>query len=153
MKKSNFLFGRLPFHKMGFLSILLTFLFFAGSQIDVKAQTSSTLPNAQNSNLNRTLYQAPSGNFVPVAIAKDRLLNALTTLKSQLAQYPEGTAPYEAAFLRYTYYNEILTNLNNGRGVAESIAVSVGRITGTLNNAATPEQALVEKNAAINLLK
>lgn len=157
MKKSNLLFGRLPFHKLGFLSFLLTFLFFAGMTTDLSAQqktngsTNASVSGAQTSQ--KMLFAVPTGNFVNVSTAQERLLNALTALKGQLAQYAEGTAPYDAAFLRYTYYNEILANLNNGRGVAESISIALGRIVTKLDQPATPEQALAEKNAAISLLR
>ena len=154
MKKSNLLFERLPFHKIGFLSFLLTFLFVAGMQLDMKAQNSSTLPNSLTGvPPQRVLYEVPKGNFVSVQTAIERLQNAIAGLKGQLAQFAEGTAPYDAALLRYTYFTEILTNLNNGRTVAESISISVGRITAVLPNPASPEVALVEKNAAISLLR
>jgi hypothetical protein len=153
MKKSKLIFKRLPFSKLGILPFLLTFLFFAALQIDMKAQT-TTLPSpGQIQPPARSLYQLPSGPFVAPAIAKDRLWTAITNLKAQLEQYAEGTAPYEAAYLRYTYYSHILTLINNGKGVAESIVEAAGIISSDLSIGATPEQVVVEKNAAINLLR
>lgn len=156
MKKSNLLFEGLPFSKMGFLSFLLTFMFFAGMQTNMMAQQQKTNGSTNSSvsvpNPQKMLFQVPQGNFVSVAVAQDRLLNAITALKGQLAQYAQGTAPYDAAFMRYTYYTEILTNLGYGKSVAESISISVGRLVGVVSNPATPQQALTEKNAAISLL-
>jgi hypothetical protein len=159
MKKSNFLLERLPFYKMGFLSFLLTFLFIAALQSNTEAQVITTInagTQQQNGTNPRVLYAIPTGAFVPSATAQERITNALIALKGQLAQYAEGTAPYEAAFIRYTYYNAILQNLKDGKEVAESISTSLGSITGTTTvypTSVTPEQALAEKNAAINLLR
>jgi hypothetical protein len=153
MKKSNLLFGRLPFHKMGFLSFLLTFLFFAGMQTDMKAQIQPQHPVTGNSV--KALDQIPPGTFVAVPVAKERLTNAIFGLKSQLSQFAEGTAPYQAAYRRYVYYSEILKNINGGKGVAESITVSLKVILANTTPPvlATPEEAVVEKNAAISLLR
>ena len=153
MKKSNLLFGRLPFHKMGFLSFLLTFLFFAGMQTDMKAQIQPQHPVTGNSV--KALEQIPTGTFVSVPIAKDRLGNAILALKNQLSQFAEGTAPYQAAYRRLVYYNEILRNINAGKGVAESITVSLKVILSNTQPPvlATPEEAVVEKSAAISLLR
>jgi hypothetical protein len=153
MKKSNLLFERLPFYKMGFLSFLLTFLFFAGVQTDMKAQIQPQHPVTGNSV--KALEQIPPGAFVAVPIAKDRLGNAILGLKNQLPQFAEGSAPYMAAYRRLVYYNEILRNLNAGKGVAESITVSLKVILSNTNPPvlATPEEAVVEKSAAISLLR
>ena len=154
MKKSTYHFERMPYCKMGFLSFLLTFLFFAGIQSDMKAQIYVTDPTPPGASAQKTLSQLPTGTFVTVEIAKIRLGDALLALKQQLAQFTPGTAQYDAAYRRYVYFNEILANLNDGKTVAESISISIGRLT--VSDAppalATPEQALVEKNAAINLL-
>lgn len=153
MKKSNLLFGRLPVYKMGFLSFLLTFLFFAGMQSDMKAQIQPQNPTTGNSV--RSLQQIPTGSFVSAPIAKDRLGSAILGLKNQLSQFAEGSAPYQAAYRRLVYYNEILKNINAGKGVAESITVSLNVILAntSLPVLATPEEAVVEKNAAISLLR
>lgn len=153
MKKSKLIFKRLPFSKMGFLPFLLTFLFFAALQIDMKAQTTTLPTPGQIEPPARTIYHLPAGPFVSVPVALDRLLAAVTNLKHQLEQYAEGTAPYEAAYLRYTYYTHIMTLLNSGKGVAESIVEGVGLITSDLSLGVTLEQAVAEKNAAINLLR
>jgi hypothetical protein len=60
-----------------------------------------------------------------------------------------------AAYRRLVYYNEILRNLNAGKGVAESITVSLKVILSNTNPPvlATPEEAVVEKSAAISLLR
>ena len=154
MKKSNFLFGRLPFYKMGFLSFLLTFLFFAGTQADMKAQIYVTDPTPPGVPAQKTLNLIPVGTFVTVEVAKIRLGDALLALKQQLGQFAPGSAQYENAYRRYAYYSEILSNLNDGKTVAESISISIGRLTVSEYPPAlaTPEQALAEKNAAINLL-
>ena len=153
MKKSNLLFERLPFSKMGFLPFLLTFLFFAAMQVDMKAQT-TTLPSpGQIQPPARVMYQIPSGTFVSVAVAKDRLLTAMTNLKHQLGQYAEGTAPWDAAYLRYTYYSYIYGYLEQGKSVPESITLGIGNINSDLALGVTPEQSVAEKNAAIALLR
>ncbi len=153
MKKSNLLFERLPFSKMGFLPFLLTFLFFASMQVDMKAQ-SSTLPSGNQIHPPaRVIFKLPTGAFVSIETAKDRLLVAMTALKGQLAQYAEGTAPYDAAYLRYIYYTYILTNLNDGKSVPESIQHGAGMLSSDLSLGATPEQVVVERTAAIALLR
>ena len=145
MKNSNFLFGRPAFYKMGFLSFLLTFLFVAWMQTDAKAQT------------NKALYDTPTGNFVTVPVAKERLENALTLLKNQLQPGNQGTQQYNDAYRRYTYFGQIVVNLDEGKGVAASIVASINKIifssVETQAAYSTPAQALVEKNAAINLLR
>lgn len=156
MKKSFFFFKGAAFYKLGFLPFLMTFLFIAGMQVDMKAQVQKTNAiNPAQSGLNpqRDMYQVPSGAFVTVTVAQDRLLNAMKALKDQLAQYAEGTAPYDAAYLRYSYYRYILTNLEAGKGVAESIVDGIKMINTDLNFHITPSQAVVEKNAAIALLR
>lgn len=155
MKKSKLIFKRLPFSKMGFLPFLLTFLFFAALQVDMKAQ-STTLPTpGQIMPPARTLQQLPAGPFVTVPVALDRLLAALNNLKQQLEQYAPGSAPYDAAFRRYTYYNAIYVNLNHGAGVAEAIVKALSSLQAATASPflATPEEAIVEKNAAIALLR
>ena len=153
MKKSNLLFERLPFSKMGFLPFLLTFLFFAAMQVDMKAQNSSFTGAGAIQPPARAMYQIPSGTFVSVAVAKDRLLTAMTNLKHQLEQYAPGTAPWDAAYLRYTYYSYIYGYIEQGKGVAESITLGIGNINSSLSLNVTPEQSIAEKNAAIALLR
>lgn len=152
MKKSNLLFERLPFSKGGILPFLLTFLFFAVMQLDMNGQT--TFPSGNPIQApGKVMYHAPSGNFVSVPVAMDRLLTAMTALKGQLEQYAEGTAPYDAAFLRYTYYSYVRMNLEAGRTVSEAIIHGLGNLNSDLSLGVTPEQALAEKNAAIALLR
>jgi|SRR5687767_5636556 len=155
MKKSNLLFEGLPLSKKGFLPFLLTFLFFAALQLDMKGQTTYISGNPPAQPPAKVMFQVPSGNFVSVAVAQDRLRAAITGLKGQLAQYAEGTAPYQAAYLRYVYYSQILENLNHGATVPEAITRALSKIlAGTEGPAlATPEQAIAEKNAAIQLLR
>ena len=153
MKKSNLLFERLPFSKRGFLPFLLTFLFFAAMQVDMKAQTSSLSGNGVIQPPARAMYQLPAGPFVAVAVAKDRLLTAMTNLKHQLEQYAPGTAPYDAAYLRYSYYTFIYGYLEQGKSVSESITHGIGNINSNLALNVSPEQSIAEKNAAILLLK
>lgn len=153
MKKSKLLFERLPFSKMGFLPIVLTFLFIAALQVDMKAQTTTLPSQGQIEPPARTVYKTPSGPFVTVPVALERLMSALHNLKQSLSQYAEGTAPYEAAYLRYSYYSHIVTLLNSGKGVPESIVEAAGIISTDLALGVTLEQVVVEKNAAINLLR
>ena len=153
MKKSFSFFKRAAFNKLGFLSFLMTFLFIAGMQVDMKAQTHYTNPAQNATTPPRDLYTLPSGSFVNSQVAQDRLLNAMKLLKDQLAQYAEGSAPYDAAFLRFKYYGYIKTNLEDGKGVAEPIQAAVNMITADVSIHVTPQQALVEKNAAISLLR
>jgi len=152
MKKSFSFFKGAAFNKLGFLPFLMTFLFFAGMQIDMKAQTD--VPNGgQYTQSVKSLYSLPTGSFVIPQVAEDRLLNAMKTLKDQLAQQVEGTAPYNATFLRYKNYSYIKTNLEAGKGVPESIQEAVGMISSDVSLQVTPTQALAEKNAAISLLR
>ena len=153
MKKSNLIFKRLPSFKMGFLPILLTFLFFAALQIDMKAQNSNLTTAGQTIPPARVLHQVPAGPFVTVNVAKDRLLSAITNLKGRLEQYAPGTAPYDAAFLRYTNYTKILELINSGKTVGEAISEAARYLTTDGALAVTQEVALVERNAAVTLLK
>jgi hypothetical protein len=134
----------------------MTFLFIAGMQVDMKAQvqhTNAVNPSQAGLNPAREMYLLPTGSFVNSATAQDRLLNAMKGLKDQLAQYAEGTAPYDAAYLRYTYYRYIMVNLEGGKGVSESIVAGIQMLTSDLAINVTPQQAVVEKNAAIALLR
>lgn len=156
MKKSFSFFKGAAFNKLGFLPFLMTFLFFAGMQVDMKAQvqkTNAINPAQSGMNPQREMYQLPSGSFVNSTEAQDRLLNAMKALKDQLAQYAEGTAPYDAAYLRYTYYRYILINLEGGKGVAESIVDGMKMLNSDLAFHITASQSVVEKNAAIALLR
>jgi len=156
MKKSFSFFKGAAFNKLGFLPFLMTFLFFAGMQVDMKAQAQKTnaINPAQNGlNPAREMYLLPAGPFVTVPVAQDRLYNAMKALKDQLAQYAEGTAPYDAAYLRYIYYSYIKVNLDGGKGVAESIVAGITMVSTDLSLNVTPQQAVVEKNAAIALLR
>ncbi len=155
MKKSFSFFKGAAFSKLGFLPFLMTFLFLAGMQVDVKAQAHLTYATQTNQNLDpeREIRVLPKGPFVTVPVAQDRLLNAMKTLKDALAQNVEGTAPYEAAFLRFTYYSYIKTNLEAGKAVDASILEASGMLTSNIALPVTPQQAVTERNAAINLLK
>jgi len=156
MKKSFSFFKGAAFNKLGFLPFLMTFLFFAGMQVDMKAQvqhTNAVNPSQAGLNPAREMYLLPTGAFVNSAVAQDRLLNAMKALKDQLAQYAEGTAPYDAAFLRYSYYQYIMYNLEAGKGVPESIVAGITMLTHDLKHNVTPQQAVVEKNAATALLR
>ena len=156
MKKSFSFFKGAAFNKLGFLPFLMTFLFFAGMQVDMKAQvqhTNAVNPSQAGLNPAREMYLLPAGAFVNSVTAQDRLLNAMKALKDQLAQYAEGTAPYEAAFLRYSYYKLILVNLEGGKGVSESIVGGLQMLNSSVGIHVTPQQSVVEKNAAIALLR
>jgi hypothetical protein len=135
----------------------MTFLFVAGMQIDMNAQQrtdGSNLPaNAGSST--KTLYNEPSGLFVSPLVAQQRLETAMKNLKDQLAVYPEGSAPYNAALLRLRYYQAINENLVAGKGVAESIVSGLSAISVTADAASvvSSDTLLAEKNAAIALLR
>ncbi len=154
MKKSFSLFKGTAFNKLGFLPFIMTFLLFAAMQVDMKAQqTTSTINPATPIPAQRAMFQLPSGAFVSSVIAQDRLANAMKLLKDQLAIHAEGTAPYDAALVRFTYYSYIKTNLEAGKGVAESIVAGLAMVYTDLKFNMTPEAAVVEKSAAINLLR
>jgi len=156
MKKSFSFFKGAAFNKLGFLPLLMTFLFFAGMQVDMKAQTQYTNavnPNQAGLDPAGVMNMLPTGPFVSSGVAQDRLLNAMKALKDQLAQYAEGTAPYDAAYLRYTYYRYIVYNLEGGKGVPESIVAATQMLNSDVSFHITPSQAVVERNAAINLLR
>lgn len=153
MKKSFSLFKEAAFSKLGFLPILMTFLVFAAMQTDLKAQ-SSTLPSqGQIYPPARAMYVLPTGPFVAPAVAMDRLQGAMKLLKEQMVQLNEGSALYNAALLRHTFYGHIHTSIEDGKGVPESIVVGVGLINSDVSNPLTPEESMAEKNAAINLLR
>ena len=153
MKKSFSLFKGAAFNKLGFLPFLMTFLFFAAMQVDMKAQASSTLPSSSSTHAARVMFTPPSGPFVTVPVAQDRLITAMKLLKDQLANLTEGTAPFKAAHVRVTYYSYINANLEAGKGVSESIVAGLAMVYSDLKFGMTPDEAVAEKNAAINLLK
>jgi len=135
----------------------MTFLFVAGMHIDMNAQQrtdGSNMPaNAGNST--KSLYNQPTGLFVSPAVAQQRLDTAMKNLKDQLAVYPEGSAPYNAALLRFRYYQAINENLVAGKGVAESIVAGLSAISLSVDSASSvsSDTLLAEKNAAIALLR
>ena len=153
MKKSFSLFKGAALNKLGFLPFLMTFLFLTGMQMNSEAQTSSTLPSSSSSHASRTMYDVPSGPFVTSSVAKDRLYDAIKLLKETMAQYAENSGPYQSAFRRYRYYTHIIEHLDAGKTVAEAIAAGLAGINNSLQNGVTPDEAILEKNAAINLLR
>jgi len=153
MKKFSVLSKEGGFNKPGFLPFLITFLFVAALQLDMKAQTTTAIPANAPVSAERQMYTVPAGPFVPVSSAQDRLLNAMKALKDQMANMAEGTAPFDAAYLRLTYYSDIKVNLDGGKGVAQSIVDGLAMINSDLHFNLTPQQSLTEKNAAIALLK
>lgn len=158
MKKSFLLFRETTIYKLGVLPILMTFLFVAGMQVDMNAQAprtdGSVMPAGANSSP-RSLYNLPSGNFVTAAVAQERLALAMKTLKDQLTQYPEGSAQYNAALLRYKYYNSINENLVAGKGVAQSIIDGIPAVsmTSSATSAVSQDTLFAEKNTVIALLR
>ena len=157
MKKSSAILKGLSLEK-GILSVLLTILFMAAAQIDGRAQVSSSTIGSgtpANAPASRVIYQMPTGSFVTIEVAKDRVLDAIKGQKQIMGENSEGSAAYIAADRRYRYLSAVLENLNGGKGVAQSIADAVPAITmsATASSAATPEEAMVERNYAINLLR
>lgn len=155
MKKSIAILKGLSLEK-GVLSMLLTLLFLALSQGAVSAQNNTVGTGSMPGNAPaiRQVYNVPAGPFVSVEVAKTRLMDAVLTQRQIMAQNSPGSAAYIAAERRARYFMAIHENLVAGKGVAESIADAVPTITmsATPGSAATPEEALVERNAAINLL-
>jgi hypothetical protein len=157
MKKSFLLLRRFTLSKLSVLPILMTFLFVAGMQIDMNAQQrtdGSNMPASAGSST-KSLYNLPTGLFVSPLVAQQRLDTALKNLKDLLAQYPEGSAPYNAAYLRYRYYTSINENLIAGKSVAESIVAGLSAISISVDSASavSNDTLLAEKNAAIALLR
>lgn len=140
----------------GFLPFLLAFVFVAAMQLDMNAQSNVTYQTTGASNSPasyKNLYDLPAGPFVSVEIAKERLMDAMKTLKVTMSQYAEGTGPYETAYTRYKYYSMIHGYLEAGKAVPNSISEGLEAINNGLTTALTPEQASAERNAAINLLR
>ena len=153
MKKSFSLFKGAAFSKPGFLPFLMTFLLFAAMQVDMKAQSSTISGVPASAPPSRTMYNVPAGPFTSVPTAMQRLTDAIKSLKANMATQTEGTAPYNANLRTYTYYSAILANLEAGKGVADSIVAGLEAINNSIQNGVTPEEAVAEKNAAINLLR
>jgi hypothetical protein len=153
MKKSFSLFKGAALSKPGFLPFLMTFLLFAAMQVDMKAQSSTTSGVPTSTPPARSMYNVPAGPFTTVPTAEARLLDAMKSLKATLAQQTEGTAPYNATLRTFNYYNSIYANLQAGKSVADSIVAGLEAINNSLQGGVTPEEAVAEKNAAINLLR
>lgn len=157
MKKSIAILRGLSLEK-GILSVLLTILFMAAAQIDGRAQVSSSTIGSgtpANAPANRVIYQMPSGSFVTAEVAQVRLLDAIKVQKQVMAENSPGSGAYISAERRYRYLTAVYENVLGGKGVAQSIADAVPAITmsATAGSAATPEEAMVERNYAINLLR
>lgn len=152
MKKSITLLKE-SFLKRGILSLLLGLLFVAFAT-DMNAQNSafSAEQNGPQPPM-RELSSEPKGNFVTVDLAKTRLEDAVKAIKGQLATTQEGTILYNELFRRYHYYKGIHANLLDGKSVPTSIKDGLMSIRSVTPALATPEQALVERTAAINLLR
>lgn len=157
MKKSIAILKGLSLQK-GVLSVLLTILFMAAAQIDGRAQVSSTTVasgSPANMPASRAIYQMPTGTFVSVQVALTRVYDAMKVQKQIMAENTPGSATYIAAERRFRFLSAVYENLNGGKGVAQSINDAVPAITmsAKAGDAATPEEALVERNYAINLLR
>lgn len=153
MKKSFSIFKGAAFSKLGLLPFFMAFLFVAGMQIDMKAQASGTLPGSGMTPADRVLYDLPSGPFVTVPAAEQRLMSAMLGFKHTMEQHAEGSAPYNSALRTLTYYSSITELLKSGTSVAQSIVTGLGAINNAISGALTADELLAEKNGAINLLK
>lgn len=154
MKKSFLLFRGTALLRMGFLPLLLTFLLVGISQADMKAQNTTVATGLpQHGPAARTMYNVPNGPFVTPQVAIERLKAAMVQLKNHMALHAEGTGPYEASYRRYRYYVAILENLEAGKGVADSIVAGLEAINNNLVTGVLPEEAVIEKNAGITLLR
>jgi len=154
MKKSIAILKGLSLEK-GVLSVLLTLLFLAVSQVNMSAQSTTTVGSGSmpaNAPAVRVIYSLPAGPFVTTQVAMERLLEAMKAQKAIMGQNSPNSPAYISAERRYRYFGAILENLEAGKGVAQAIVDAVGAINAQVSGAASPEEVLVERNAAINLL-
>jgi hypothetical protein len=155
MKKSIAILKGLSLEK-GVLSVLLTILFMAAAQIDGRAQVNSSTVAAgmpANAPASRVIYTVPSGPFVTSGVAADRLLDAAKAQRVIMDNNQPGSPAYISAERRVRYFMAIIDNLNSGKDVGQAIVDAVGALNAVASGAATPEEVLVERNAAINLLR
>jgi hypothetical protein len=155
MKKSIAILKGLSLEK-GILSVLLTILFMAAAQIDGRAQVSSSTIGSgtpANAPASRVIYTVPSGPFVPKDVAIERLFNAVKAQRVIMDSNNPASPAYISAERRARYFMAIIDNLNSGKEVPQSIVDAVGVLNAHVSGAATPDEVLVERNAAINLLR
>jgi hypothetical protein len=156
MKKAFSIFKAVGAKSIGLLPFVLAFVFVTAMTTDTNAQSTVTYQTQGNPGSPaswKSLYDEPSGLFVSSDVAKERLLDAMKTLKVTLEQYAEGTGPYETALQKLNYYNLIYANLEAGKTVQTSISEALATMNNTVATALDPEDALAEKNGAINLLR
>jgi hypothetical protein len=156
MKKAFSIFKGVAAKSIGLLPFVLAFVFVTAMTTDTNAQSTITYQAQSNpgSPANwKNLYDEPTGLFVSSEIAKERLLDAMKTLKLTLEQYAEGTGPYVTALQKLNYYSLIYANLEDGKTVQASIADALSTMNNAITTALDPEDALAEKNGAINLLR
>ena len=137
----------------GFLALLLTLAFLAFMQVDTSAQAqlTSTTGGAQLP-AEREIKTIPNGPFVQPNQAIELLIEAIKPVRQVMAQSAQGSAPYNAAFRTYTYYMGVMTELENGKAVPESIAHAIGTIISNLQIPTTANQAMAERHAVEQLL-
>lgn len=152
MKKSFAMLKRQASER-GLLFILLTLVFLAVAQT-AGAQQQKTVWTGMPANApaSRVVVTVPTGPFVSSELAKSRLEVALKDLKQIMAQNEETSPAYIAAYRRYLYYTELYRQIEAGKAVPNAIADSALLLTSDLHGFSA-EEALVERNAAINLLR
>jgi hypothetical protein len=156
MKKAFSIFKGVAAKSIGLLPFVLAFVFVTAMTTDMNAQSTVTYQSQGNpgSPANwKSLYDEPTGLFVSTEVAKERLLDAMKTLKLTLEQYAEGTGPYVTALRKLNYYSLIYANLEDGKTVQASISDALAALNNAVATALAPEDALAEKNGAITLLR
>jgi hypothetical protein len=102
--------------------------------------------------LNNDLFAPPTGQFVSPFEAQLRLDGEINILKLSMANLQEGTPEHRAVWLRYTYNNEVLNFIVNGKTIPESIAE--GLLLMNVDEYDVPKGGLQSyRNAIINMLK
>jgi hypothetical protein len=123
----------------GFLFAGLSFL---GSSHQLQAQQQ----------LNNDLFAQPAGPFVSPFEAQLRLDGEISTLKLVMQNLQQGTPEYRAVWLRYTYNNEVLNFIVNGKTIPEAIVDALRLMDNDEYD--VPKGGLQSyRNAIINLLK
>jgi len=132
-------------------NILLRIALFGFLLAGLSAFSSTGQLNAQTTT-NQDLYSLPTGTFVSTPLARQLLDTKIVTLKNQLLGLTEGTAAYQEVWVQYNYYSTILTSVNDGKTVQQSIVDGLRAVS--VDAYALPRTTILQyRTEAINLLK
>lgn len=127
------------------LGVIIAGFFLLALTDSLQAQVTTVGPRDQ-------LYDTPEGDFVSSQLAITILNNELADLKEELNSLTPGTAAYRTTLAKYKYFDAILSNVIDGKSVAESIGEGLKAVNAD-EHQITVETLLEYKEEAIYYLK